>query len=318
VARPEIVPFADEHLDGAAALLAARHARNRASEPLLPARFDDEAQTRNEIESVWRKEGAAGATASRNGRMVGYLIGAPGNDDVWGANMWIDLAGHAVEDAEVVRDLYASASAEWLERGRSRHYAVVPGTDLALLDAWFRLSFGQQQALGVREVSPESWPAGVRKAEPRDVDALAEIVPLLNRHGLLAPVFTGRRLDFDAGELRNEITQDLADNGIGNLVAERGGRIVGNFEVVSAELSSTHAGLARPSGACCLGFAVTLPEVRGSGVGRALTQACLAWAHEAGYECMVTDWRVTNLLASRFWPRRGFRETFLRLYRSIP
>jgi hypothetical protein len=27
---------------------------------------------------------------------------------------------------------------------------------------------------------------------------------------------------------------------------------------------------------------------------------------------------VTNLLASRFWPRRGFRTTFLRLYRSIP
>jgi hypothetical protein len=33
---------------------------------------------------------------------------------------------------------------------------------------------------------------------------------------------------------------------------------------------------------------------------------------------MVTDWRVTNLLASRFWPRRGFRASVLRLYRSIP
>ena len=33
---------------------------------------------------------------------------------------------------------------------------------------------------------------------------------------------------------------------------------------------------------------------------------------------MGTDWRVTNLLASRFWPRRGFRTTFLRLYRHIP
>jgi len=27
---------------------------------------------------------------------------------------------------------------------------------------------------------------------------------------------------------------------------------------------------------------------------------------------------VTNLLASRFWPARGFRTSFLRLYRSIP
>ena len=37
-----------------------------------------------------------------------------------------------------------------------------------------------------------------------------------------------------------------------------------------------------------------------------------------GYETMVTDWRVTNLLASRFWPRRGFRASVLRLHRSIP
>src|SRR5207247_2520866 len=33
---------------------------------------------------------------------------------------------------------------------------------------------------------------------------------------------------------------------------------------------------------------------------------------------MVTDWRVTNLLASRFWPNRGLRSSVLRLYRSIP
>jgi GNAT superfamily N-acetyltransferase len=89
------------------------------------------------------------------------------------------------------------------------------------------------------------------------------------------------------------------------------------FEVVPIELSSTHTGLARPSGQCLLSFGATLPEVRGRGVGRALTAACMAWAHEAGYTTMVTDWRATNLLASRFWPPR-FDPAFLRLYRSIP
>ncbi len=62
----------------------------------------------------------------------------------------------------------------------------------------------------------------------------------------------------------------------------------------------------------------TLPEVRGNGAGLALTQACFAWAHDRSYEAMVTDWRVTNLLSSRFWPRRGFRPTFLRLHRLLP
>jgi hypothetical protein len=49
----------------------------------------------------------------------------------------------------------------------------------------------------------------------------------------------------------------------------------------------------------------------------ALTAASFAWAKERGYPAMVTDWRVTNLLSSRFWPRRGFRTTFLRLHRYV-
>ena len=74
----------------------------------------------------------------------------------------------------------------------------------------------------------------------------------------------------------------------------------------------------RPADACFLHFAVTLPEARGSGIGVALTDAAFAWARAEGYRTMATDWRVTNLLASRFWPRRGFRTTFVRLYRHIP
>ena len=78
-----------------------------------------------------------------------------------------------------------------------------------------------------------------------------------------------------------------------------------------------HTSLARPERACYLGFALTDSAARGSGLGVELTQACFAWAHERGYETMVTDWRVTNLLASRFWPRRGFRASVLRLHRAI-
>ena len=314
----ELLPFADEHLDRAGRLLAERHRRHRLAEPLLPARFDEEEAAQGEIETVWRKDGAAGAVALRGGRLVGYLVGAPADDEVWGANEWVELAGHAVEEAEVVRDLYAAVAASWLDEGRSRHYAVVPATDREVLDAWSRLCFGQQQAYAISEVTATPWPAGVRKAEPRDVDRIVELAPLLPSHQRLSPVFSGHRPAWEGDTLRAEVEQDMATDTIGNLVAELDGRVVGNFEVVPVELSSMHTGLARPERSCYLGFAITDPEVRGSGAGLALTQASFAWAHEAGYESMVTDWRVTNLLSSRFWPARGFRTTFLRLYRSIP
>jgi GNAT superfamily N-acetyltransferase len=230
----------------------------------------------------------------------------------------VELAGHAVVEPEVVRDLYHLAASRWVDEGRTRHYALVPATDYELVDAWFRLSFGQQHALGIREVPEASgFPDGVREATEDDIDAMVALSPLLGRHQALAPVFGGHR-EASEEEIREDIVEDLASPKVGNLLADLDGRVVGNFVVVPAEVSSMHSGLARPERAAFLGFAITAPEARGSGAGLALTEACFAWARSRGYETIVTDWRVTNLLSSRFWPRRGFRPSFLRLYRSIP
>ncbi len=56
-----------------------------------------------------------------------------------------------------------------------------------------------------------------------------------------------------------------------------------------------------------------LPEARGGGIGVALTTHALALAAEHGHPRVWTNWRVTNLGASRFWPARGFRLVRLRL-----
>jgi ribosomal protein S18 acetylase RimI-like enzyme len=201
-----------------------------------------------------------------------------------------------------------------------RHFALVPATDAALLDAWFRLSFGQQQACGIREVDPNAaWPSGIRHAEPRDVDALVASAPLLPEHQDRAPAFAFRLTSDDPAELRADIENDIASEEIGCLVAEVDGRLVGCVVVCPIEMSGgVHVGLARPPGQSYLAWAETLPDVRGTGVGMALTEAAHAWAHAAGYTAMVIDWRVANLLASRFWSRRGFRASFLRLSRTIP
>ena len=110
--------------------------------------------------------------------------------------------------------------------------------------------------------------------------------------------------------LRASLLADVANDELGELVYERDGRVVAQFELAPVELGSTHRGLAQPDRAALLGWAATAPEARGTGAGVALTEASLAWAHERGYACMVTDWRETNLLSSRFWPARGFRRSF--------
>jgi GNAT superfamily N-acetyltransferase len=310
----EIQPFSDEHLDAAAGLLEARHHAHRAAEPLLGESYD----FRAEVEALWRGEAASGAVATRDRRVVGYLLGIRKDDARWGPNVWVDSAGYAVEEAEDIRDLYAAGAARWVDEGRMRQYVMTPAANTAAVDAWFRLSFGQQHAHGIREVPDVSWPPGVRLAETEDLDALVELSPLLVEHQARAPVFGIGLPRESAEEIRAVILEDLANPDFGNLMAEQDGRIVGAFQLVPAELSGTHVSVARPEGAVLLSWAATRPDIRGSGVGVALTNAGFAWAREHGYTTMVTDWRETNLLASRFWPRRGFRRSFLRLYRSIP
>jgi GNAT superfamily N-acetyltransferase len=307
----EIHPFSEEHLDAAAALLEQRHRRHREAEPLL----DDGYDYRAEIAGL---DDASGVVGLRDGRVVGYLLGIRKDEARWGPNVWVEPAGHAVEEAEDIRDLYAAAAEGWVEKGRTRQYVLAPAVDDALLDAWNRLSFGTQHAHGIREVPDVPWPDGVRLAQESDIDALVELSPLLVDHQARGPVFGIGLPRESPEEIRAEILEDLPKQEIGDLVAEQDGRIVGAFQLAPAELSSMHAGLARPEGAVLLSWAATRPDVRGSGAGVALTNASFAWAREQGYTTMVTDWRETNLLSSRFWPKRGFRRSFIRLYRSIP
>ena len=299
--------FSEDDLDAAATLLAERHRRHVEAEPLLPVEVD----FRSEIEALWRTDGADGAATEG-----GYVLGFPRPEAVWGENVWIETAGHASGDPELVRDLYTLAAARWVEEGRKTHHVLLPATDAALVDAWFRLGFGAQQAHGIIEIPETPWPDGVRQAGAEDVDAIVALAPLLNSHQRLSPVF-GPPQSWTQEEARASIAEDLARDDIGNVVVEIDGRIVANFVVCSVELASMHSGLARPPGAAYLAFAITHPDARGTGAGVKLTDACFAWAWERGYRTMVTDWRVTNLLSSRFWPRRGFRTSFLRLHRLI-
>ena len=313
----KIQPFSEEHIDGAAGLLEERHDRQRAVEPGLPANVD----YRTEIQALWDMKERSGTAAIRNGELVGYVLGVHREDKTWGQNTWVEYAGHAVREPELVRDLYAVAAEEWMAQGRTAHYALVPATDPELVDAWFRLSFGAQHAAGIQETpgSTAYPPDGVvvRPARPDDLEPAMTLDLELARHQADSPVFSSLPPQQITDEDREQFLKDVDDAAIGLFLAEIDGKAVGELLMVPVERSSMHVGLARPERAAFLAYAATLPEARGSGAGLGLTSVGLTWAREHGYPVTVVDWRETNLLASRFWPARGFRRTFLRLYRSI-
>lgn len=97
--------------------------------------------------------------------------------------------------------------------------------------------------------------------------------------------------------------------------AELDGRLVGVQLFNPAEESDDD--LMTPPHCAELGAGATRPEARGLGVNVLLTQLGLAQMRAEGYTTCQTDWRVTNLLASRHWPRRGFTPMVYRLFRHV-
>jgi GNAT superfamily N-acetyltransferase len=156
----------------------------------------------------------------------------------------------------------------------------------------------------------------VRRARREDIDVLARIDRSLPEHQALSPVFSTLALP-SYEETVAEWEADFDDARFTTFVAARGDEVLGAAVGCPIEVSSTHRSLALPAGAGFLGFAAVLPEHRGLGAGRLLGETVLAWAAEAGHPTVVTDWRMTNLLSSRTWPRLGFRPTFYRLHRAI-
>jgi GNAT superfamily N-acetyltransferase len=266
---------------------------------------------RAQIVSDWDGDGGNGVFAWRDGEPAGYLVGKPNPK----LGFRVGVGGHAVHgDAELVRDLYAAVGGSWLAAGYPHHEAFVPAGGQAVVDAWFRLDFGAGAVLAMRATSPEPvFDAGVeiRRGTASDLEATAALAQEMSAAMVPSPSFA--RMEFETLE---EYVADWEgtwdDPQFTHFVAERDGRIVGHILLYNRPHD-----LRVPKDSIDLAGASTLPELRGSGIGRALTQHVIAWAYERGIPTMTTDWRLTNMFASRFWPRRGFRPAFLRLHRNL-
>jgi ribosomal protein S18 acetylase RimI-like enzyme len=320
----DLIPFTDAHLDDAAALLAARHQRDRAHEPGLSPRFATLEGARAAVRAVWQEVDARGVVALRGASVVGYLIGAPETAEIWGRSSWVRLGGHAIAadaDADLYRDLYAALAPAWTALGCFAHFAMIPAWDRAALDAWFALGFGQQQAYALRTLAELEPPLPaldsaieVRRAGPDDLDAMMAMQDVLATHLMRAPVYS-----FIPPEMHRlwhtDMAEALANPHTSAWLAVQGGDVLGAVLFISARPSD--GALPLPERCRALDLAVTRPQAWGRGIARILTARGLAEARAAGFTHCVTDWRTANLPSSRLWPRQGFRPVVYRVARLI-
>ena len=266
MARLEIRPFSDEFLGRRG-----RAARCAATAPTAPSSRCSRRSTRIPPRRRPRSrrcsalDGASGAVALRDGRVVGYLLGVPRERR--------DLGRERLGRARRARRRGGGGSARPLRRGgaalgrRRRAPAPLRPRPRDRLRRSSRrgprVGFGQQHAFGIQEVPDGDagrtacgCATAARRRRARSTRRRSSPTTRRSRRSSRAAC---RRQDRE--ELRAELLEDLAQGG-----DRRPGRssataeIVGAFQIVPVELSSVHTGLARPPGAALLGWAATLPE----------------------------------------------------------
>src|ERR1700729_418249 len=224
-------PFQAGDVPVAGALLAARHRAHRLSCPLLSPRYENDQAAAAQVGAAFALPGASGAVAVQGDDVAGFVLGAPKDSPVWGANVWVDAAGHAAAEPELVRDMYGLAAARWVQESRRAQYVLVPASDEGLLRAWYRLGFGQQQAHALRP-PPDETPAvpprvAVRRARRSDLPALAALEVELPRQHSLAPTFSASPVP-SYEECLAGWEEDFDDTAYATFVAEFEGVVIGS------------------------------------------------------------------------------------------
>lgn len=319
-----IVPFSPDLLPQAALLLAQRHQRDRAFLPALPERFTAPAVAEQAIAAALQRKQASGFAALVDDQVVAYLIGDMVIDNTWGRAAWVRTAGCAYTPtvgAEIVRDLYATLGARWVDYGIFFHFALMPVSDPALLHAWFSLSFGIEQVhalvdLTIIDPSLPSVPPGLEvwQAGPTDRHHLAAMSDVIWKTQVKAPVW-GVMMPEGQQEQATGWAELVDEPDVTVWLALQAGQVVGCQGYWPAEQGADN--LLIPESCMHLSVAGTQEAARGQGIGTLLTRYGFAHARMAGYRFCEADWRSTNLLAARFWPRQGFQPLVYRLVRRL-
>ncbi len=260
-----------------------------------------------------------GIGAFDNDELVGYIIGKINIDNVRGRHVWVPYEGIAIrrdQPSELIRNLYAKVSTMWLEQGCFSHYTLIPLGNQTYYDALLQLSFFIQQVHGIMNLE-EYKPfenvsdADIRLANKMDSEAMGKMSSIIYSHQNSTPVFEPA-LPEVVEEIKEGYKRIVEEEETIILIAEKDMKELG-FQVYEPVTSNLMA----PDHAVELSIAGIYTSQMRSGVGKKLMNEGSRIVKEKGFNSIITDWRITNLASSTFWPKCGFKPIAYRMVRYI-
>lgn len=297
----ELVPWGEEHLVDAAALVTRRYTDLRQEVPALPRRYAEVSTILPLLREVAGT--ASGVVALHGGRLVGFLGGwllpsFQGRPTVFSPE-WANGAepGHS---RRIYEEMYSHVAASWVAEGYSTHMVSLLANDRDAVEGWHWLGFGMVAADALRTLEPVAGGevrVEVRRARREDLEQVMALDQALCRHVAAAPVSLVDREEPDRMYYGDWL--GAAEKTV--WLAYRDGEAVAYLGLGPA--SDDASTIIRDEGTTSVFGAFTREDVQGGGIGTALLDRGLAWARQRGYERCAVDFEPMNPPATRFWLR---------------
>jgi GNAT superfamily N-acetyltransferase len=299
----QIVPFAEAHVEDAAALVARRYANLRRVVPSLPARYEQPAEFQALVKNITGRN--AGVAALDGGQLIGFAAGMILSQFRGKRSVYCPEWGNAaVEDRsrEVYQRLYTVLSDAWVADRCIAHYVSVFAHDTAGIEAWFWQGFGLISVDAMRGMNPaEGEPAQgsfeTAVATPDDVAPLLRLETSLRNYIQAAPIFL---VDDDVQD-PTAWEEYLQGENNRAWLASCDGEPVAYLKMGPPNPDACY--VIRDPKTVSITGAFTEEAYRAQGVATVLLNRALAWARETGHERCAVDFEPMNVLGARFWLR---------------
>ena len=279
----------------------------------------NEEDIKDKLEKYFKESLILGMGAYVEDELVAYMFAEIISRGRMGTLAHVPYEGMAIakdQPYELVRMLYTKLAPLWLEQGCYHQMVLLPKGQAGFMDAFINLNFSLEQVYSVLNIDHYKPFEGledyqVRLISPGDEDVLETMAFLISQSYNQSPVF----LPVYPEILRRikKAFRTLVDDEDGfTFICEDDHKALGfiNYEYMTP-------GLMHPDQAIELSTAGSLPDQRTKGVGKKLVNHSFNYIKEKGYKYVSTDWKVSNLEASNFWPKCGFEIIACKMIRSI-
>ena len=293
-----LVPFTQEYLEPAVAVFLDSYTAEQHHSRVLPSRVRDDPTW---IQGLLHANLAnPGVVVVEQNHVLAYMV--TGDHFVWkGQQAAIVLEyGHSAigtQKRALYQRMYSYLAQQWVNQQIHLHLIRYFAHDLILQETLYHLGFGAILAERLRACSAvAARPEVAIRVEP-DVSRLITLQTEHNRYYLNAPIFIRKPT------AHQDVLAELAAHAAqGNVVFAYDDQQEPCAYMIVGEATIGGEGcLLQQTKTAQIKSAYVRPELRGQGIGTALLQRAVEWAHQQRYARVFVEHETANVYGGQFW-----------------